>query len=257
MTEESATMSDSFPHLSFGSSGRASTATASYRISPPRLRKYAGNGQNGTKDCYNRPVHRLEISSTHKLRKFSQSIYDDVVEVKLFRKSLLEDRAKLRMIHLANNESSLNPTKPGSAAELGCSSQSKLTTKIDPLSSAKNKLTKYSLSFDPLIPENQCVIIGFHGPRLSRQTFGHLIRQCMHVMLTIKEVDSLYDTMDTSEDGTFDGREFTRKFFNLGNAARRDKQIGSSRGYQPSANLRITNSESENIRYCPRISETF
>jgi type IV secretory pathway VirB6-like protein len=62
----------------------------------------------------------------------------------------------------------------------------------DPLTSAKAKLTKYSLSFDPLEPNNQSVISGFHGQRLTRESFSLLIRQGLHIALSSNEVDALY-----------------------------------------------------------------
>jgi hypothetical protein len=59
-------------------------------------------------------------------------------------------------------------------------------------------------------------------------------------------VDALYNTMDVSPDHTFDGKEFTRKFFNLGNDARRDTNMNASRGSPTrSSPTRKTNLERE------------
>jgi hypothetical protein len=192
-----------------------------------------------------KPIRKLQYSSAHKLRNFSHSVYDDLSEVKTFRQNLLDVRARQRANQLAATHSSLNlenitgrPGSPtgGSFASLspgspgGLASSSSYVFNGDPLTSAKTKLTKYSLSFDPLEPNNQRVISGFHGQRLSRESFSLLIRQGLHISLSSNEVDALYNTMDISPDHTFDGKEFTQKFFNLGNDARRDTNMNASRG---------------------------
>lgn len=178
------------------------------------------------------PLRTVEQFSGRRLRDYSLSEYDHLGEVKNFKKKLLEERARQRAIQLLHNQTALN---------LGCvcpspqqlarasTSLSTLGPRIEPLTSAKAKLAKYSLSFDPLARDNQRVIFGFHGQRLSREDFGKMLRQAMHLFLTFKEVDALYGTMEVSPDGTFDGREFTRKFCNLGNSVRREKYIGMAR----------------------------
>ena len=210
-----------------------------------------------------RPLRKLQFSSTHMLRDFSHSVYDDIQEVKNFRRTLLEERAKQRAVQLLANQTSLNlgnmtarpgsvMGSPGSPVHLSAlgpgspSSMSTFCTKIEPLNSAKAKLSKHSMSFDPLTPDNQCMISGFHGQRLNRETFGVLIRQGMHIALSVKEVDALFGTMDVSSDGTFDGKEFTRKFYNLGNTARREKYIGMQReSHKFNGSRRMSNREKE------------
>lgn len=183
-----------------------------------------------------RPSTQKFVTSNRKLRDYSHSICDDIGDVKNFRKTLFEERARQRGVHLLKNKSSLNLGLSSISFRLltGSSQAPSLPSamidvKIDPLTSAKAKLSKFSMSFDPATKENQRMISGFHGQRLSRESFGVLIRQAMHIVLSIPEVDVIYGTMDVSQDGTFDGREFTRKFFNLGNAARREKYTGMAR----------------------------
>lgn len=190
--------------------------------------------------CEKAPPQKL-VSSQRKLHDYSRSVYDGIDEVKNFRKTLFEERARQRAKYLLANQSSLNlgnknlfsASHPSrlmitSAQSIGFPSPV-FTPKIDPITSAKAKLSKFSMSFDPATKENQRMIIGFHGQRLTRDSFGVLIRQGMHIVLSIVEVDALYGTMDVSQDGTFDGKEFTRKFFNLGSTARRDKHAGMAR----------------------------
>jgi hypothetical protein len=157
-----------------------------------------------------KPLRKLQYSSAHKLRNFNSSVYDDLSEVKTFRKNLLDVRARQRANQLAATHSSLNlenitgrPASPtmagGSFASLPPGSppgrltpSSSYVFNGDPLTSAKAKLTKYSLSFDPLEPNNQSVISGFHGQRLTRESFSLLIRQGLHIALSSNEVDALY-----------------------------------------------------------------
>ena len=188
-----------------------------------------------------RPLTQKLVTSNRMLRDYSHSICDDIGDVQNFRKTLFEERAKQRGIHLLKNKSALN--LGDKIIDLTSSSYRLLTgssqgsgspspifdTKMDPLTSAKAKLSKFSMSFDPATNGNQRMINGFHGQRLTRESFRVLIRQAMHIVLSIPEVDVIYDTMDVSQDGTFDGKEFTRKFFNLGNVARREKYTGMAR----------------------------
>jgi hypothetical protein len=188
-----------------------------------------------------RPIRKLHFSSTRQLRNFSSSVYQDIGEVKSFQKNLLYERARQRSNQLSDIQATLSPSssgvfsRPGSpqlspTSPMAQSSFSPTMPKIEPLTSAKAKLAKYSLSFDPLIPDNQKVINGFYGQRLTRESFEILIRQGLHIVLSSKETDALYGTMDCHQDGTFDGKEFTRKFFNLGNDARREVNLVMTKG---------------------------
>lgn len=83
-----------------------------------------------------------------------------------------------------------------------------------PLSVARVKLAKASLSFNPNGPVN--VLRGFQGMALTIEEFDSLLRRGLNIILLKRELHALFNSMDADLSGYIDGVEFTRYFLQTG-----------------------------------------
>jgi hypothetical protein len=96
---------------------------------------------------------------------------------------------------------------------------------IDPLNSARSKLTKASLCFDSRSFINS--LAGFQeGEPMSKEDVDTQLKRCLQINLSTEENDALFNSMDIDNSKYIDPVEFTRYFLSLGNIARdKSKQI--------------------------------
>ncbi|CAN0343249.1 unnamed protein product, partial [Ectocarpus fasciculatus] len=80
------------------------------------------------------------------------------------------------------------------------------------------KLEKLAVKFDSQGVNND--LKGFAGIDLSKKEFDTQLKRCLCIWLTTPELDALMVAMDTDGNGSIDGVEFVRYFFDLGIAAR-------------------------------------
>ena len=186
------------------------------------------NHQQGTSNSKKIIPRRTMHTSTHKLDSLTKSCFTEFDEVKSFKRMLMEERTKQRKqemattLKLIGNSSSSPPRIARNEGE-----RSSPVT-INYLASAKEKLGIYSQSFEPKLPDNQIWISGFHGARLTQEEFKRQIRRCLGLkLLSSKEIDALFATLELDVLDTVDGVHFTRLFFALGHQHRHAVQTTS------------------------------
>lgn len=96
---------------------------------------------------------------------------------------------------------------------------------IDPLESARAKLTKASLCFDSRSFINS--LAGFQeGEPMNKEDVDIQLKRCLQINLSTEENDALFNSMDKDNSMYIDPVEFTRYFLSLGNIARdKSKQL--------------------------------
>ena len=147
------------------------------------------------------PTRDRLFRSTHRLEELSRSSLEEV--------SLPMDEIRRIIVMSRDNRLSKHDTPTGIE---------EVKYSIDPVENAQGKLTKRSLSFDPMSVTN--ALHGFSGSRLTESEFDVQLRRCLNINLTKIELRSLFQSMDGDGSNLIDGVEFTRYFFNLGNIAR-------------------------------------
>ena len=184
--------------------------------------------QQGTNNSKKIISRRTMHTSTHKLDSLTKSCFTEFDEVKSFKRMLIEERTKQRKqemattLKLIGNSSSSPPRIARNEGE-----RSSPVT-VNYLASAKEKLGIYSQSFEPKLPDNQIWISGFHGARLTQEEFKRQIRRCLGLkLLSSKEIDALFATLELDVLDTVDGVHFTRLFFALGHQHRHAVQTTS------------------------------
>lgn len=177
-------------------------------ISKPRANVVQQRQTDGSCDwrTMKKPRRPVMLKSTHRLKELSTSALDDSFKsLRDFRAALYSERSK----------SALNMSDSGNfnfAAARECSQI------FDPLESANAKLEKLAVKFDAQGVNND--LKGFAGIDLSKKEFDTQLKRCLCIWLTRPELDALMVAMDTDGNGSIDGVEFIRYFFDLGIAAR-------------------------------------
>lgn len=163
-------------------------------------------GRKGQKHMQRRVSH----VSTHKLDGLSKSSYHEVTGLFDFRKTLFQNRKKInKSLELTTRHEIVVDT-------------SKQQLDLDPLTIANDKLSRVSLTFDPLSSNNH--LEGFDGLILTKKELQFLMRRCLNISLKPDEMDVLFKSIDADKSGLIDGVEFVRYFVAMGNKARANVQ---------------------------------
>lgn len=177
-------------------------------VSKPRAALVEERQTDGSCDWRTAKKQRRPVllKSTHRLKELSTSALDEsFTSLRNFRTALYSERSKSMMS--ANDSGNFNFT---AAREK--------TLRRDPLESANEKLEKLAVKFDSQGVNND--LKGFAGIDLSKKEFDTQLKRCLCIWLTTPELDALMVAMDTDGNGSIDGVEFVRYFFDLGIAAR-------------------------------------
>ena len=158
-----------------------------------------------------KPLKRkVVLKSTHRLDDLCRSSVNsgEFNALRDFKYSLLRSKSSLASLPRSHGSQSV---------ELG-----------DSLASANRKLGKLAIKFNAQGVNND--LKGFAGIALSKKEFDRQLKRCLCIWLTSEELDALMLAMDSDGNGSIDGVEFIRYFFDLGIKERdrmRDNRIES------------------------------
>ena len=142
-------------------------------------------------------------TSYRKLNLLKKSSYDQFQEVKNVHHELILKRKQ----NNAELELLTATVKPKAKVK-----------ETDPLTIAKNKLSKLSISHDPFSVNNH--LKAFVGVDLTEKQLRMLLRRCLNVYLSKVEMSALFKSMDEDDSKLIDGVEFVKYFIELGNEER-------------------------------------
>jgi hypothetical protein len=177
-------------------------------VSKPGASKHQAAHTDGSCDwrTMKKPKRPVILKSTHRLKELSMSALDDSFSsLRDFRSALYTERSKSAML---NDDSSL--------FDFSAARNSRMAR--TPLETANEKLEKLAVKFDAQGVNND--LKGFSGIDLSIKEFDTQLKRCLCIWLLKPELEALMVAMDTDGNGSIDGVEFVRYFFDLGIACR-------------------------------------
>ena len=133
--------------------------------------------------------------STALLDDLCNSSSEDIIALKDFQRTLIQQRLSKKNQFSSTRE-----------------------TKLDPLKAANEKLTKISLKYDSRRVNND--LQGFVGAPMTIEEFDYQLKRGLNIWLPREELEALFESMDTDHNRAVDPVEFIKYFFKLSCNAR-------------------------------------
>ena len=151
-----------------------------------------------------KPKRPVMLKSTHRLKELSLSALDNsFTSLRDFRRMVYDERANAKSVLRSEDSGCFDFNSTGNKSR-----------ELTPLESANAKLENLAIKYNSQGVNND--LEGFAGIDLSMKEFDTQLKRCLSIWLTKPELSALMVAMDTDGNGSIDGVEFVRYFFDLG-----------------------------------------